>query len=197
MSFEKIISIPGLSGLFKMVAQMRNGGFIVESMIDSRRVPVSAMQRIVMLKDISIYTKGDDMPLYDVLTKMKAQDAICSAINPKAEASELTATLKKVLPEYDEERVHVSDIRKMFAWYVALKEEIGSAESEAAMHPAETVNDETAVLEEAVVEAVEEVTKKKAAPRKKKVAEEGAENVVAADQEAPKKKAVKSKKSVE
>ena len=63
MSFEKIISIPGMSGLFKMVAQMRNGGFVVESLIDGRRQPVSSMQRITMLKDIAVFTMEDDMPL--------------------------------------------------------------------------------------------------------------------------------------
>ena len=55
MSFEKIISIPGMSGLYRIVAQMRNGGFIVEGLNDNKRVPVSAMQRIIMLKDIAVY----------------------------------------------------------------------------------------------------------------------------------------------
>jgi hypothetical protein len=196
MSFEKIISIPGLSGLFKMVAQMRNGGFVVESLLDSRRVPVSAMQRIVMLKDISIYTTGEDMPLYEVMKKMKDNDAICSAVSSKAETAELKAALKKVLPEFDEARVHVSDIRKMFSWYNALKEEIGSAESEAAMNPVEGAVENTPVVEEAVV--AEAPAKKKAAPKKKKVAEEAGDTVVAEEKEAPKKKAAKkTAKSVE
>ena len=188
MSFEKIISIPGLSGLFKMVAQMRNGGFVVESLIDSRRVPVSATQRIVMLKDISIYTTGDDMPLYEVFKKMKEMDAVSSSITPKADSSELKSTLKKVLPEFDDARVHVSDIRKMFTWYSALKEVIGSEESEAAMKNEENVSD-SATLPEAEVAVTESVKKK--APAKKKKTEETTDATEVAAPETPKKKAAK------
>jgi hypothetical protein len=117
MSFEKIISVPGLSGLFKMVAQMRNGGFIVESMIDARRIPVSSTQRIILLKDIAVYTMEDEMPLYLVFKRMKEQDAFVSGVSPKSESADLRAAMKKILPEFDEERVHASDIKKMFSWY--------------------------------------------------------------------------------
>lgn len=167
MSFEKIISVPGLSGLFKMVAQMRNGGFIVESLLDARRIPVSSTQRIIMLKDIAVYTMEDEMPLYLVFKRMKEQDGFASGVSPKSEPADLLSAMKKILPEFDQERVHASDIRKMFTWYNLVKELIGSEESEKAMQE---------LLGEAGVEAAEVVAEepvKKPAARKKKAETEG------------------------
>lgn len=189
MSFEKIISIPGLSGLFKMVAQMRNGGFVVEALADGRRMPVSSMQRIIMLKDIAVYTVEDDMPLYTVFKKMKEQDAVASAVSSKAEPADLKATLKKILPEFDEERVHASDIRKMFIWYKLVKDIVGSPEAEKAMQAelegaVEPAVEVAPAVEETV--AAEEPVKKKTTRKKKEepVADGGSE-------EAPKKKSAK------
>lgn len=192
MSFEKIISIPGLSGLFKMVAQMRNGGFVVEALADGRRMPVSSMHRIIMLKDIAVYTVEDDMPLYYVFKKMKEQDAVASAVSSKAEPADLKATLKKILPEFDEERVHASDIRKMFIWYKLVKDIVGSPEAEKAMQAElEGVGESTESTPEAAegveVPPVTEGPVKKKTTRKKKE-EPAAEG---AAEEAPKKKTTK------
>lgn len=186
MSFEKIISIPGLSGLYKMIAQMRNGGFVVESMVDGKRLPVSSMQRIIMLKDIAVYTMEEDMPLYDVFKKMKDQDALAAAVSSKADAADLKATLKKILPEFDEERVHASDIRKMFIWYNLVKDIVGSPEAEEAMKPVE----ESAAPSEVEAKA-EPVAETEEAPKKKTTRKKKEEPVAEADaaEEAPKKKA--------
>jgi hypothetical protein len=190
MSFEKIISIPGLSGLYKMIAQMRNGGFVVESLIDGRRQPVSSMQRITMLKDIAVFTYEDDMPLYEVFKKMKEQDALASGVPLKAEAAELRSALKKILPDFDDERVHTSDIKKMFAWYKLVKNDVGTEESEAAMK-AEfegEVPESASEVEEVVVEE----------PVKKKATRKKTEEVVATDEAPePKKKASKAAKTKE
>mgnify|MGYP000317085578 CR=1 FL=1 len=201
MSFEKIISIPGMSGLFKMVAQMRNGGFVVEALADGRRLPVSSMQRIIMLKDIAVYTVEDDMPLYTVFKKMKDQDQLAMSVDPKADPADLKAVLKKILPEFDEERVYASDIRKMFTWYKLVKDIVGSPEAEKAMKAEfEGVSAEAAAAAAAEAEeagavstpAAEEAPKKKATRKKK-------EEVVAEGEtpaEAPKKKTTrKSTKS--
>jgi hypothetical protein len=215
MSFEKIISIPGMGGLFKMVAQMRNGGFVVEGLTDNKRIPVSAMQRIIMLKDVAVYTKEEDVPLYNVFKKMKDHDELSSSISSKADGAELKASLKKVFPEFDEDRVHVSDIKKMFSWYVMLKDMIGTPETEAIMNPAPVEDSPVATpTEEAVVaeapkakskskadveeviatDATEEVSKKKVT-RKKKTddAESSSEETTAA----PKKKAAAKKTTKE
>ncbi len=191
MSFEKIISIPGMSGLFKMIAQMRNGGFVVESLIDGRRQPVSSMQRITMLKDIAVFTMEDDMPLYEVFKKMKEQDDIASNVPAKADPADLKSALKKILPDFDDERVHASDIRKMFLWYKLVKNEVGSEESEAAMK-AEFDGEVPAKSPEVEEVVVDEPVKKKAAVKKKKD-----EVVAEGEKPAPKKKATKTAKAKE
>ena len=164
MSFEKIISVPGSPGLYKMVAQMRNGGFVVEGMADNKRMPVSATQRIVMLKDVAIYTYDEDMPLYNAFKIMKEHEALANSVNAKSEPADLKAVLKKVLPDYDEERVHISDIRKIFAWFSLVKELVGTPESEAVMNPVqENVED---IVEE-VAMAVDADSEKSKAPKKR------------------------------
>ncbi len=193
MSFEKIISVPGLSGLFKMVAQMRNGGFVVESLADGRRMPVSSSQRIIMLKDIAVYTMEEDKPLYDVFKLMKEQNELASSVSSKAEPAELKATLKKIMPDFDEDRVHASDIRKMFVWYKLVKDIVGSPESEEAMKleagelPVNEV--EAAPVSE---QPLSENAEKKKAVRKKKVDVSADETEVA--EGAPAKKSRKAAK---
>ncbi len=197
MSFEKIISIPGLSGLFRMVAQMRNGGFVVESLADARRIPVSSTQRIIMLKDIAVYTHGDDMPLYKVFKMMKEQDEFSSSVSPKAEPADLRTAMKKIMPEFDDERVHASDIRKMFIWYNLVKDIIGTPEAEESMR--EVLGETTDAGQEQPAEAVvAEAIVAEAAPApkatRKKKAEPVEEAVVG---EAPVKKARKTAKTKE
>jgi hypothetical protein len=164
MSFEKIISIPGMSGLYKMLAQMRNGGFVVEALNDGRRVPVSATQRIIMLNDISVYTVEEDMPLRQVFLKMKENEKIAASVDSKTDPDKLKSTLKQILPEFDEERVHASDIRKMFVWFSLLNGKIDFNEP-----VAEEQSEGTELAE--VAEPVAEVKPKKTAARKKKEAE--------------------------
>ncbi len=149
MSLSKIISIPGMSGLYKMIAQLRNGGFIVESFIDQKRIPVSSTQRIIMLEDIRIYTMEDELPLNDVFLRMKEKGELCSAITPQSNSEELRTTLKQIVPEFDDERVHDSDIKKMFSWYMLLKDQIAEDPKEEA----------TDVKSNAVTEPVKKVKK--------------------------------------
>ena len=121
MSLDKIVSIPGMPGLFKVIAKMRNEGFIIESLSDQKRTAVTAMSKAVSLKDVSIYTVEGNLPLNDVFFKMKENDAEVSAITPKSESADLRSLLKKLVPDFDEDRVHISDIRKMINWFSLLK----------------------------------------------------------------------------
>src|SRR4051812_34660507 len=105
MSLKGIMSIAGMSGLYKLVAQTK-AGFVVESLTDKKRYPVNASQKISMLDDISVFTRGGDMPLKDVLLKMKEHDETVNKADPKGSPEELKKTMKAVLPEYDEERVY-------------------------------------------------------------------------------------------
>jgi len=172
MSFEKIISIPGKSGLYKMLAQMRNGGFVVEALSDSRRVPVSATERIIMLNDISVFTTEEDIPLREVFLKMKENEKVATSVDAKSDPDKLKSTLKQILPDFDDERVHASDIRKMFVWFNLLKDKVEF-----------TAPAEEAVAEEAAVEvaAEEKAPAKKTARKKKEATAEDTEEVPAAE----------------
>lgn len=120
MDLSKIIAISGYPGLFKVVAQAHNG-IIVESLIDKKRMQAFSTFKISALDDISIFTTGDDMPLKDVLTKLRDTEKGQASIDAKAGNEELKAYLKNILPNYDSERVHVSDIKKLITWYNLLE----------------------------------------------------------------------------
>lgn len=140
MSLKGIISIAKVPGLYKVVAQTKSG-FVVESFTDKKRMAVSSTQRISMLEDISIYCTSGDKPLREVLQKMKEQDALSSAINPKANDAELKKFFAEILPDFDQERVYTSDIQKIIKWYQSLKDSV-TFESEEAEKTEETETEE-------------------------------------------------------
>ena len=114
MELKEILAISGQPGLFKYVARSSNG-VIVESLIDGRRQNASATARVSALTEIAIFTEDEDMPLAYVFEKIYAYTEGKEAINPESDA--LKSYFAEVLPEYDRERVHVSDIKKVFAWF--------------------------------------------------------------------------------
>ena len=116
MELKEILAISGQPGLFKYVAQSQRG-VIVESLIDGKRQNASATSRVSALTEISMYTEGDDIPLADVFTRIYAHTEGKEAISHKASAAELQEAFAAVLPEYDRERVHLSDIKKCFSWF--------------------------------------------------------------------------------
>ncbi len=120
MDISGIISIAGMSGLYKVVAQSKNG-LIVESLIDKKRVPAYSTQRISSLEDVSIYSTGDDVPLKEVFQKFydKENGGVC--IDHKQPDAELKKYFKEAFAEYDEDRVYVSDIKKILNWYNLLQ----------------------------------------------------------------------------
>ena len=122
MNISGIISIGGMSGLYKVIAQTKNG-LIVESLIDKKRVPAYATHKVSTLEDVSIYSIGDDVPLKDVFQKIhdKEKGGVC--IDHKSPDAELKNYFKAAFPEYDENRVYVSDIKKVLNWYNLLQKE--------------------------------------------------------------------------
>lgn len=116
MELKDILSISGQSGLFKFVAQSRNG-IIVESLTDGTRSCASATARVSSLSEIAIFTQGEDMPLAQVFQKIYDKLEGKEAVNPKSTPEALKQFFAEVLPEYDRERVHVSDMKKVAAWY--------------------------------------------------------------------------------
>lgn len=116
---ERIISISGKPGLYKLMKQGR-GMLIVESVDEKhQRFTVGMHDKVVSLNDISIYCEDDDEPLISVFNKVKTQEnGENLKFNPrKISANELHEYFAKVLPEYDTDRVHDSDIRKLLVWY--------------------------------------------------------------------------------
>lgn len=123
MELKDVISVSGMSGLYKVVAQSKNG-LIVESLVDEKRLPVSASQRVSSLVDIAVYTKTEEMPLRDVMKKIQETDGAKLSVDPKADPNALKAFFKKIVPDFDEDRVYVSDIKKILTWYELLNGKI-------------------------------------------------------------------------
>lgn len=116
---QTILAIAGKPGLYKLVSRGKNN-LIVETLdAQHRRVPAFATDRITSLGDIAMFTETDDVPLMDVLDNLKKlEEGKKASINEKkATPDELKAYFTKVLPEWDRERVHTSDIKKLISWY--------------------------------------------------------------------------------
>jgi len=116
MNIKGIIAISGRPGLFKVVAQSKNS-VIVESMIDKKRFPAYASEKISTLDDISIFTYDDDAKLTDVFKTIFDKYEGGECISHKSDAKELSKTLVEILPNYDQDRVYASDVKKIFQWY--------------------------------------------------------------------------------
>ena len=116
MEFKDILAISGMPGLYKYVAQSTRG-IIVESLEDGRRTNASATSRVSALSDISMFTEGEDIALAEVFTRMYAYTEGKQGLSHKESADKMKAYFAEVLPEYDRERVHVSDIKKALAWF--------------------------------------------------------------------------------
>lgn len=117
----EILAISGKGGLFRLVTQAQNS-IIVESLIDKKRFPVHSTQAVSSLEEISIFTEAEDLPLKDVFKRIYDKTGGEKTISHKASSNELKEFMEEVVPEYDEERVYVSDIKKVVKWYNHLKD---------------------------------------------------------------------------
>ncbi len=119
---NKILSVSGKSGLFKLVSTGKNIS-IVESLNDAKRYPIHANDKAVALSDVSIYTKTDVVPLVEVLNKIKdKENGNKTSVSPKDSSNKMFAYLAEILPDYDSERVYASDVKKLISWYNILIE---------------------------------------------------------------------------
>ena len=116
MEFKDILAISGMPGLYKYVAQSTRG-IIVESLSDGRRTNAAATSRVSALSEISMSTEGEDIALAEVFTRMYAHTEGQQGLSHKESADKLQAYFAEVLPEYDRERVHLSDIKKALSWF--------------------------------------------------------------------------------
>lgn len=115
---KTILAITGKPGLYKLVSR-GNGMLIVESLVDGKRLPTYARDKIVALSDISMFTTEDDKPLSEVLTLVGAKEGLkpTTIDAKKADNKALAEWFRAVLENYDEDRVYPSDIRKLIQWY--------------------------------------------------------------------------------
>lgn len=116
MELKGIISISGKSGLFKMVGQTKSG-IIVESLEDGKRFPAYAAHKVSALEDISIYGYNEDRPLADIYEAIYKLEDGGKSVSANASAQDQRDKLLEVFPEYDEDRVYSSDLKKLFKWY--------------------------------------------------------------------------------
>jgi hypothetical protein len=121
MDLKEIMSVSGQSGLFRFVSQGRNG-IIVESFLDKKRSFISASHKVSSLADIAIFTDGEEVPLLEVLKKIHESGPDVPAPDSKSSPDVLKKFMEKILPNYDRERVYVSDIKKLASWYNTLLE---------------------------------------------------------------------------
>jgi len=121
MDLTEILSIAGKPGLYKMITHTK-AGMVVESMDGDKRFPVFAHEKISSLEEISIFTETDDIPLKDIFKKIHEMLEGGKALSHKSSANELKDFFDDVVPDYDKERVYVSDIKKVIQWYNILQE---------------------------------------------------------------------------
>jgi hypothetical protein len=127
MELKSIISISGKPGLYNILSTTRNS-FIVESLDGiGKRFPVAATQKIASLNDISIYTVNEQEMLSTIFKTMATKEAELPAPDPKADDYKIMEYFEQILPEYDEDRVYVNDMRKVIKWFSALKNHIDFA----------------------------------------------------------------------
>ena len=114
---KDILSVSGKPGLFKLISQGKNM-YIVESLIDGKRIPIYARDKVISLGDISVYTETEEIPLATVFNNIKTKES-GAAINlkPSIQPAELRAYFEQVLPDYDKDKVYPSDMKKIMTWY--------------------------------------------------------------------------------
>lgn len=120
MTLDNILSITGKPGLYILKTKAKSG-FVVQSLIDNKTSIIGMNHNVSVLKDISIYTATAEVPLKEVLAKMAEKENGEQAISHKSSKNELTDYFAAVLPDYDQDRVYASDIKKVIQWYNILQ----------------------------------------------------------------------------
>ncbi len=118
---SKILTISGKPGLYMTVASAKSG-IVVESLIDGKRTTAFAHERISSLAEISVFTTGEDMPLKDILKKIREKYESKPVGTDLSNGAQLRAFMEEIVPDYDADRVYTSDIKKIISWYNLLAE---------------------------------------------------------------------------
>lgn len=116
MELDKVLSISGKPGLYELKAQTR-GGFVAESMIDGKKISVNIRHNVSLLSEIAVYTYTEEVPLREIFQKIYEKENGGEAIGHKESKEKLENYFAEVLPDYDVDRVYISDIKKILQWY--------------------------------------------------------------------------------
>lgn len=116
---KTILSISGKPGLYKLISQGKNMLIVETISPDKKRFPVHGNEKVISLADIAMYTNDAEVPLRDVLTSVKEKEngAVASIDPKKASGDELRTYFAEILPDFDRDRVYVTDIKKLISWY--------------------------------------------------------------------------------
>jgi len=192
MEYRQIVAITGLNGLYQLL-NTKNDGAIVKSLKDDSVKFISArIHHLTPLESIEIYTNDENVRLHEIFEIIKNDDAQVEALNGKKDDKAAKALFKTYLPNYDEDRVYISDIKKVFKWYSILKER-DLLQFDYLKPQEETVD--TAVTEETPEAVKEENTEKKTPAKKETAKKKTSEAEAATEDKKPAKKTAKAAKT--
>ena len=157
MTLDKILAIAGKPGLFALKIQTRTG-FVAVSLIDGKKITVGLKSNVSLLSEISVYTYSEEKPLTEIMRTIAIKEDNGPAISHKEENSKLTAYFLEVLPDYDQERVYPSDIKKILNWYNMLHAKGLVSKEEPKIENADEVLDK--VVKEVAAEKADKPAKK-------------------------------------
>ncbi len=120
MNLEKVLAITGKPGLYSLKLQTRSG-FVAESLLDGKKITVGMRNNVSLLSEISMYTHSEEKPLTEVMDSIAKKENNGPALSHKESNDKLIAYFREVLPDYDEDRVYPSDIKKVLNWYNLLQ----------------------------------------------------------------------------
>ncbi len=120
MNLEGIIAVTGKPGLYKVLGQTKNG-VIVKGLANNKKIAMSSSMKMSALQDIAIYTYTEEVPLVEVLDKIRVNEDGKATIGHKSSSNVLTEYFRGVLEDFDEDRVYPSDIKKVVSWYNTLQ----------------------------------------------------------------------------
>lgn len=121
MNLEKILAITGKPGLYALKVQTRTG-FVAESLIDGKKITVGLKNNVSLLSEISIYTQNEEKPLTEIMRTIAIKEDNGPALSHKEDNDKLIAYFLEILPDYDQDRVYPSDIKKVLNWYNMLQD---------------------------------------------------------------------------
>lgn len=162
MQLEKIISISGKPGLYKLISQLKNG-FIIEDVLTKKKVSINNSSQVSLLDNIAMFTTDKEVPLFEVFENVAKNNEYKETVSHKSTDAELRDFMKLSLPDYDQERVYVSDIKKLAQWYNTLHK-AGYISPESFVKSEETTEEEPVITEK---KETKKAAAKTAAPKVK------------------------------